>query len=280
VTTRIAGRKARSAKYAGRQAARSRWLALLARTGLAARGLLYMIIGVIALEVAFGHSGKQADQSGALRVVGSNPVGKILLWVLVAGFAGLALWRLTEAVYGSAEPGGNKAGHRLAALARAIFYGFLAYGIVKYAIGAGAPKSSNSQSQDLTATVMAHPGGRFVVIVAGLAFAIGGSILAFRAWRKDFLRHLQLAGTRPATRRAVERLGQVGGVARGVVFAVAGIFLVVAGVKANPGQAKGVDATLRSFASTPLGPSLLALVAVGLVTFGIYSSCEARWRKV
>ena len=78
----------------------------------------------------------------------------------------------------------------------------------------------------------------------------------------------------------MERLGQIGGIARGVVFAAAGIFLLVAGVTANPGQAKGIDATLRSFASTPLGPWLLALFAAGLVVFGLYSWCEARWRKV
>jgi hypothetical protein len=91
VTTRTAGRRIRGAKYAGRQAARSGWLALLARTGLAARGVAYILIGAIALEVAFGHSGKQADQSGALRLVASNAIGKILLWVLVVAFARLAL---------------------------------------------------------------------------------------------------------------------------------------------------------------------------------------------
>jgi hypothetical protein len=279
VTTRI-GRSARSARYAGREAARSKYLALLARGGFVARGIMYIIIGWIALEVAFGHSGKQADSSGALRTVGSNAVGKFALWLLFIGFIGLALWRLTEAIYGAAGPDGHKAGHRVAAAARTILYGFLAFAILKYAIGAGAPKSSNSQSKDLTATVMAHPGGRVLVILAGLGLAIGGAILAYRAWRKDFLKHLQLGNASPTSRRVVERIGQIGGTARGVVFAAAGIFLFIAGVKANPGQAKGVDATLRSFASTPLGPWLLALVALGLVVFGLFSWCEARWRKV
>jgi hypothetical protein len=280
MTTRIARRRTRSARYAGRKAAHSKFLAGLARVGLVARGLMYIIIGWIAIEVALGHSGKQADSSGALRVVGSNPLGRIALWLLVIGFAGLALWRLTEAIYGAAGPDGHRASRRVAALARTIFYGLWAYVILKYAIGAGAPKSSNTQSRDLTATVMAHPGGRFVVILVGIGFAIGGAILAFRAWRKDFLKHLQLASAGPKARRVVERLGQFGGIARGVVFAAAGIFLLIAGAKASPGQAKGVDATLRSFASTPLGPWLLALIAVGLVVFGAYSWCEARWRRV
>jgi hypothetical protein len=78
----------------------------------------------------------------------------------------------------------------------------------------------------------------------------------------------------------VIRLGQIGGIARGVVFAAVGAFLILAGAKAQPGQAKGVDATLRAFAQTPVGPWLLVVVAVGLVTFGLYSCCEARRRKV
>lgn len=280
MTTRIARRGTRNARYAGRQAARSRYLAILARIGIAARGLMYILIGWIAIDVAVSHSGRKADSSGALRLVGGSPVGKVALWLLVVGFVGLALWRLTEAIYGAAGPDGHKAGKRIAALGRTILYGFLAYVILKYAIGAGAPKSSNSQSKDLTATVMAHPGGRVLVILAGLALAIAGAVLAYKAWRKDFLKHLQLGTAGPTARRVVERLGQIGGIARGVVFAVAGIFLFVAGVKANPGQAKGVDSTLRAFASTPLGPWLLVLVAVGLVVFGLYSWCEARWRKV
>ena len=277
MTTRIARRGTRNARYAGRQAARSRYLAILARIGLAARGLMYILIGWIAIDVAVSHSGKKADSSGALRLVGGSPVGKVVLWLLVVGFVGLALWRLTEAIYGARGPDGHK---RIAALGRTILYGFLAYVVLKYAIGAGAPKSSNSQSKDLTATVMAHPGGRVLVILVGLALAIAGAILAYQAWRKDFLKHLELGTAGPTARRVVERLGQIGGIARGVVFAVAGIFLFVAGVKANPAQAKGIDSTLRSFASTPLGPWLLVLVAAGLVVFGLYSCCEARWRKV
>lgn len=280
MTTRIARRGTRNARYAGRQAARSRYLAILARIGLAARGLMYILIGWIAIDVAVSHSGKKADSSGALRLVGGSPVGKVVLWLLVVGFVGLALWRLTEAIYGARGPDGHKAGKRIAALGRTILYGFLAYVVLKYAIGAGAPKSSNSQSKDLTATVMAHPGGRVLVILVGLALAIAGAILAYQARRKDFLKHLELGTAGPTARRVVERLGQIGGIARGVVFAVAGIFLFVAGVKANPAQAKGIDSTLRSFASTPLGPWLLVLVAAGLVVFGLYSCCEARWRKV
>ena len=283
MTTRLArgrGRSARSARYAGRRAARSRYLGWLARAGFAARGVLYVIIGCVAIEIAFGHARNQADSAGAVRLVAATPVGLIALWLLAAGFIGLALWRLAEAAYGGPGPGGHKPAARLAALGKAVVYGVLAFTVVKYAIGAGAPKSSNQQSADLTASVLHHPGGQAVVVAAGLALIVGGAYLAYSCWRRRFLKELSLARASRRTRRVVTWLGQAGGIARGVVFAAVGVFLVVAGVKAQPSQAKGIDATLRAFAQTPLGPWLLVVVAAGLVTFGLYSGCEARWGKV
>jgi hypothetical protein len=280
VTTRLARGRRRSARYAGRRAARSGYLGWLARAGFAARGVLYVIIGCIAIGIAFGHSHNQADSAGAVRLIAATPVGLIALWLLVAGFTGLALWRLAEAAYGGPGPGEHKPGSRLAALGKAVVYGVLAFTVVKYAIGAGTPKSSDQQSIDLTASVLHHPGGQAVVVVIGIAFIVGGAYVAYSSWRRDFLKQLSLAGASRRTRRVVTWLGQAGGIARGVVFAAAGVFLVVAGVKAQPGQAKGIDATLRAFAQTPLGPWLLVLVAAGLVTFGLFSCCEARWRKV
>ena len=280
MTTRLARGRARRTRYAGRKAARSHYLGLLARAGFAARGVLYVIIGCIAVGIAFGHSGNQADSAGAVRLVAATPVGLIALWLLAAGFVGLTLWRLAEAIYGGPGPGEQKAGSRLAALGKAVLYGALAFTILKYAIGAGAPKSSDQQSTDLTASVMHHPGGQVVVVAAGVALLAGGAYVAYSSFRRDFLKQLNMAGASPRARSIVRWLGQVGGIARGVVFAAVGVFLIVAGAKSQPDQAKGVDSTLRAFAQTPLGPWLLVVVALGLVTFGLYSWCEARWRKV
>ena len=106
---------------------------------------MYILIGWIALEVAFGHSGKQADSSGALRVVGTSPVGKVALWLLVVGFVGLALCQLTEAIYGAAGPDGHKASKRVAALGRTILYGFLAF-VILNTRSALAPRSRATRS--------------------------------------------------------------------------------------------------------------------------------------
>jgi hypothetical protein len=273
-------RTSRNTRNAGRRAAHSGAIRFLARAGLAARGAMYMIIGWIAVEVAFGRSHQQADRTGALHYLASTPVGGILLWLLVIGFGGMTLWRLSEALYGSPGPGSGKASSRLAALGKAVVYGVIAYGVVKYAIGAGSPPSSDTQSVDLTATLMRHQGGQVLVAVIGIALIGAGLYLAYQAWRKEFRGELALGHARPRTRRVVLWLGEFGGTARGIVFVTAGVFLVVAAVDAQPQQAKGLDSSLRALAGTPLGPWLLVLVAVGLIMFGAFSCCEARWLRL
>jgi hypothetical protein len=263
-----------------RRAANSRFMAWLARAGLAARGTLYVMIGIIAVEIATGGSQQKADNSGAIRLVAANSFGKLILWLLVIGFAGLTLWRLSEAAFGAAGPDGHKATSRLASLGRAILYGVITYGIVKYALGVGAPSSTDKTSQDLTAKALHYPGGQVIVIIAGIIFAGAGIALAYNYFRAKFLKHLRMAGTSPRTRNIVKRLGQIGGVARGAVFCTVGIFLVVAAIDNQADKAKGIDSALRALAHTPLGPWLLVVVAIGLMIFGAYSLCEARWREV
>ena len=143
-------------RYAARRAGNSRYVDWLGRAGLTARGVMYVLIGILAIEIAFGNSGKEADQSGALRVLAGTPLGAVLLWLLVAGFIGMALWRLSEALSGAPGPDGRKAGNRLIAGVKAVAYGVIAFGIMRYALGLGAPKSI-----DLTATAMRQPADVF-----------------------------------------------------------------------------------------------------------------------
>lgn len=262
------------------KATRNPVVSALARAGLAARGVMYVLIGVIAVQIALGSSRQQADRTGAVRLVAATPFGSLVLLLLAIGFVGLTLWQLSWAVWGSQETDGRTTKARLTALVKAVVYGVIAFSVFKYALGLGAPASSDQQSQDLTAKAMQLPGGQAIVVIAGLVVAGAGCYLAYQAWRKRFAENLRLGSASPRTRRVVLWLGQAGGIARGVVAVTAGIFLIVAAVDANPKQAKGVDSALRALAHTPLGPAVLILVAIGLVTFGIYSGCEARWRDV
>jgi hypothetical protein len=241
---------------------------------------MYVLVGILAIGTAFGNSGHEADQSGALRVLASTPFGALLLWLLVGGFVGLALWHLSEALFGGSGADGRKLSNRLTAGVKAVLYAAIAFAILRYAIGLGAPKSSNQQTVDLTSTAMREPGGRILVGIAGVVLIGAGAYLAWRAYAKKFVDEIKTGEMSPRVRRTVVALGRVGETARGIVFGAAGLFVLIAAVTARAHQAKGIDGTLRTFTKTPAGPWLLILVALGLVIFGVYSLTEARWRRL
>ena len=280
MVARTARHRSLRARRSARQAANRRAMAWLARAGLAARGVMYVLIGIIAVQIAVTGSRQRADRTGAVHLVAHTPLGSVLLWLLVIGFAGMTLWRLSEALWGTNDAGGRKPAKRLANLARAVFYGVVTFGILRYALGIGQPSSSDAQSQDLTAAALRHPGGEVIVAIAGIVIVGAGLYVMYRAVKLRFLKHLRMGGASVRTRTVVKRLGQVGGIARGLVFGTVGVFLIVAAAEANPGQAKGIDSALRALARTPLGPWLLVVIALGLMTFGVYSWCESRWRAV
>jgi hypothetical protein len=277
MTANVAGGEVRRA---GRGVAGSPWFHRLSRAGLVARGVIYLLIGSLAVQIGVGDGGgKEADRKGALETVAGSPGGEVILWLLVAGFAGLALWRFAEAVYGQPVPDGTAPSKRLASLGRGVFYGVACAAILEFALGGGA-QSSNEQSKSFTAKAMGEPGGRWLVLVIGLGFVAWGAGNIVNAVRRKFTKKLETGRMSPRERTAVTLLGQVGRSARGLVFGAVGVFLAYAAITFDPGKAKGLDGTLRTFAGTPGGRWGLVAVAIGLVIFGVYSFCEARWRKV
>jgi hypothetical protein len=249
----------------------------LARAGLTARGVIYILIGWVAILVALGRSSNQADQQGALQLLAGKPYGLISLWLLGLGFACYAVWRLSEAAFGVVGEG-NGAGPRLKSLGRALVYASFAY--LTFKVILGTQSNQAGQQEDATATVMRHSGGRLVVGVVGVIIVIAGLVLVVEGIRHKFMKFLQTAQMSRRTRRVVERLGMVGTVARGLVFALAGVLVVDAAVTYQPSKAGGLDKALLTLRNQPFGEFLLILAALGLITFGIYGLCEARWRRV
>ena len=267
----------RRMSVSARRASDSRPAQWLARMGLTARGILYILIGVVAILVAIGQRSHEADQSGALQLLASQPYGLVALWLLFIGFAAYALWRLSEAVFGVTGEG-NGAGPRLKSLVRAVLYAIFAVLTLKVITGKKA--SQASQQKDLTATVMHHTGGRWLVGIVGLAIVIAGLTLVLEGIRRKFMKYLRTGEMSPRTRRAVERLGMIGTTARGLVFALAGVLVIDAAVEFKPSKAGGVDKALLTLRNQPFGEFLLILAAIGLLAFGVYGLAEARWRRV
>ncbi len=272
-TTRRAHQKAE-------RAADSKAVDRAARAGFVARGIIYLLIGVIAIRLAFHPgNGKQADRSGALAEIAEKPFGLFLLWALGIATAGMALWRLSEAAFGASGTDGDKAGKRLISLGRAVFYGFVAYSVLSFAMGSGGGGSSDKKSKDVTATALGWPGGRWIVAVAGAVVVGIGVGLVIRAVLRKFRKHLRTGEMSRRTEHVVDALGIAGNTARGVLFGAAGVFALVAAYQFEPKKAKGMDDTLRSFTETPAGPWLLVVVAIGLLGYGAFSMASARYRE-
>ncbi|WP_439678946.1 DUF1206 domain-containing protein [Embleya sp. MST-111070] len=273
----------------GRSAAGGTAVAAAGRAGFVARGVVYLLVGVLALRIAVGDSGRQADRGGAVQELARQPFGGFLVWALGIGLACMALWRLSEAVFGAAGPGGRDASTRLASLARFGFYAFVAASVIALAAGrkngsggsGGSEEgASDKQSKGATAEALDLPAGRWLVAAAGLVVVVAGVWIAVRALLRKYRDHLELGRMSTRTERVVDTLGVAGGVSRGAVFTAAGVFVLVAAAKYDPDKAKGLDDTLRTFADTAAGPPLLGVVAVGLMLFGVFSFAMARWRKV
>lgn len=260
-----------------RRASASRAAHFLARAGLTARGVIYILIGWVAALVALGHSSREADQQGALQMLAGTSYGLVSLWLLAIGFAGYALWRLSEAVFGvTGEPRG--VGPRLKSLARAVIYAGLCY--LTLSVISGTNRSLSGRQQDMTATAMQHTAGRVLVGVVGLVIVACGIVLVAEGARKKFMRHLHTAQMSTRTRRVVKLLGTTGTIARGLVFALVGVLVADAAIAHKASESGGIDKALLTLREQPLGEFLMLLAALGLLVFGVYGLCEARWRKV
>lgn len=263
-----------------RRTANNRWAERLTRLGLGARGVLYIVIAILALRVAFGHYEDQASQNGALQEIASKPGGQILVWIIAVGLIGYALWRLATAAFGAGvDPVATDAKQRIKALAEGIGYGVIASVAIKVATGSSS-SSSGGGGQQKTAMVLGWPGGQFLVGLVGVIAIAVGAFFVYDGVKADFTKELVLGGQSSSTRKAVITLGRVGRIAHGVVFGIIGVLIVVAAVQYDPAKAKGVDGALKSLVSQPYGQVLLSIVALGLLAYGLYGLAEAKFRKV
>ena len=256
------------------------WFERLARWGLAVRGLMYLLIALLALRVASGDAGERADKQGALQAVVRQPMGKVLVAALAVGFAGYAAWRLLAAVRGpTGEDGAKATFKRIGYAARGLFY-LLLFGTAVRLIVANTGDSATEQAPDWTARVLGWPGGRLLVAATGIAILGGGLYVGWRGVSKKFRKHLKGYEMTPRQRRVILWLGTVGNMARSLVFMLIGVLLIVAALQHDPTEAVGIDGALRRVAGRSFGPALLAAVAAGLALYGLFSLAEARFRRV
>jgi hypothetical protein len=249
-----------------------------ARSGFVARGLIYGIIGILALKLALGDGGKTTNQQGALKTIAHQPFGKLLLVLVAVGLAGYSLWRLSRAALGHGSEASDSGFDRVAALASGVVYGALCAIAVTIILGAGGGGSGGTKKA--TGGVFGWPGGQWLVGIAGVVLVGLGLYQGYRGASKDFLKDSKTEQMSASVRKWIEWIGTFGHLARMVVFGLVGVFMIKAAIDFNPNKAVGLDGALAKLANNSYGPFLLGVVAAGLVAFALYSLSDARYRRI
>jgi Domain of Unknown Function (DUF1206) len=271
---------ATSAGGKAEQAGDSASLEGLARVGLIAYGVVHLLVGWLALQLAWGASAsKSADTSGALKTLADQPFGKILLWLVALGLVALALWQASEVIWGYRNrEAAERVRKQVTSGAMAVIYAALGVSAALVALGSG---SSSSQSQQhATSGVLAWPAGRVIVVVAGLIIIGVGVAGVVKGVTKSFAEEIDTSSMSPVAREGVARLGQVGYVAKGVALGVVGGLLGYAALTFDRQQAQGLDGALQTTLAQPFGRFLLTAVALGFVAFGLFALLQSRYRRM
>lgn len=273
-----AGRRAAdSAQDTGQQAVASKPFRLLLTVGLICYGVVHILVGYIALQIAWGGGGQdqEASQKGALAELSGQPFGAVLLWIVVIGLFALTIWQGIEAIWGHRDrPAGMKRIRKqLGSGGRAVSYAVIAIAAVSTLLGSGG--SGGSSEESLSARLMSNPLGRLLVIAIGITIIVLGVRLVRRGIEKKFTEDLA-GGVGPN----VVRLGQAGYIVKGIAFAIVGGLFGWAGITYDAEKAGGLDDALRTVHGAPFGAILLTVMASGLIAFGIYCFFWAKHPKV
>jgi hypothetical protein len=263
----------------------SGWYAVLARSGLVAKGASYGLVGLLAIKLAAGHGGKATSREGALQSLAQHGFGKVVLALLALGLAGYALWRFVQAVVEREDADDAKEklktwGKRAGYAGRGVVYAGLTFSALKLLFGGNGEGSQDEKAHRTTAAILDWPAGRLLVGAAGIVIVGVGLWNVYRGLSQKFADKWRTGAMSQVQRTWGGRVGVVGHLARGVVFGLIGIFVTKAAIDYDPKDAIGLDGALRKLAEASYGPYLLGVTAAGLVCYGLYCLVDARHRDV
>lgn len=264
-----------------KQAANSPLMDRLTRLGYAVKGFLYVAIGFISIAGALGASDTPADQLGAIVAFSELPFAQVLLWVILLGLISYSLWGVIRAVLDPFHKGTDMEGLlvRGGYLLSAITYATFVWPTYQLIIGAREGTGPDA-TVELVSTVMNMPMGRLFVAAFGIGGVLAGLYQMYAGMKPNFEHRFKPYALTSEQLKVAKWIGRFGTVARGVVFGIVGGFLVLAAFQANPGRARGFDGALDFLAEQPYGIWLLAIIAAGLIGFGLFSFMSAAWFRL
>jgi hypothetical protein len=257
------------------------WIERLARFGYATKGIVYILIGALAVLAALDLGGQTTDTHGAFKEIYSHTFGLILLSAIAIGLAGYAIWRVAQAILDAEGKGNQLKGIsiRIGYACSGLIHAGLAFSAARVVLG-NRQGSSEQDHKNRTAQVMALPYGPLLIGLIGVGFIGFGLYQLYKGYKCKFLKQLE-GGSMDATEsRWATRCGQIGLAARGVVFSIIGYFLIMAALDYNPREVRGLGGALRAIAAQPYGKVLLGIVAAGLAIYGFYMFIEAKYHRI
>ena len=278
----MAGTVHREPSAAARRLADTPVFRVAVRIGFVARGLTYAIIGAVAIALALGagSNGQAPNQQGALSLVASAPLGSAALVVIAVGMAAYALWKLTLAAIGVGPDGGGgrEPKERLSNLAGGLVY--VSFSALAVRVLAGSAGNQTREQHRTAAGVLGWPGGRELVGAAGVIL-IGICVQqAYEAWKGEFAQESTTGEMGARERRAFMLMGRSGLIARSLVFALSGYFLLRTAIDFHVSRGIGIDGALAEVHRQTDGNILLVVVGLGLLVFAAFSAMEARRRRL
>lgn len=251
----------------------------IARFGLGSRAIIYLALAVLMIDLAVNGHDREADQGGALRDLGATAIGRVVLVVFAVGAICYSLWRWAEAAFGRHLEDISTAG-RLKAFVEGACYAPFAIMAVAVVVGDSGRADQAGTYRSTSAQFMHTLAGRLLVGAVGVVVVIVGCFLFSEGPRRSFTGNLSFENVAPIWQRITITAGVVGATTRGIVFALAGVLVIVAAATATPAKAGGIDTALRTVAHAPYGRAILLVAAVGIASFGVFALAEARWRTV
>ena len=252
----------------------------LARFGYATRGLIYFVIGLLTILLAFRYVARATDQQGAIAMIGKQPLGRLLLWLVLIGLVCYSLWGLILTIFNPLHKAHDVKGFavRVGYLGSAVAYATLVFPTYRLISGEAQPAQNGVQQdqiQKFVAAVLAIPLGKWLVGIIGSIVILVGLYQCIQGFIPVFEKQILLVSLTPVQAKMVNFLGRFGTVSRGVIFSLIGIFLVVAAYMSNSKLAKGFDSAMTSILQQPFGRCLMGIIALGLISLGLYSLCVA-----
>jgi hypothetical protein len=250
------------------------WVRRFVRIGYAAKGIIYFLIGILALRVAFGDGGRLTDQNGVLHTIVRQPFGMILLSAIGVGLLAYSGWEIVRALL---ERSGRAWAGRALSIIKAFVYGAIGFHAMRLVLGTSARAND---PDDLARTTMRLPLGEIVLALIGVGVAVYGVVQIMHAWNAEFDDDLDQYRLRRDGARWVLGIGRAGTGARGVILVLMGAAFVRAGVSRRPAAAQGIPDAMATVFSQQYGSLLLAAVAAGVICYGIFQLLHARYARL